>query len=87
MAKHDGTQALRLLVQEGCCGFGYAMAMAKREPEDGELHVDANGIDVYVDEATVDMIDGASIAWNEGVFGAGFTIENPNEPDDASCGC
>lgn len=87
MDKHEGTQALRLLIQEGCCGFGYAMAMAKRDPEDGERVVESNGVDVYLDDATLDRVHGAEISWNEGVFGAGFAIENPNEPEDAACGC
>lgn len=87
MANHEGTQALRLLIQEGCCGFAYAMAMAKRAPEDGELHVTSNGVDVYVDEWAVEMIEGAEISWNEGVFGAGFAVENPNEPEEDACGC
>lgn len=87
MDQHEGTQALRLLVQEGCCGFAYAMAMAKRDPEDGEIHVNSNGVDVYVDEWATDMIQGAEISWTEGVFGAGFAVDNPNEPDDGACGC
>lgn len=87
MSEHDGTKALRLLVQEGCCGFGYAMAMAKREAEEGERVVESNGVTVYLDEASLDIIQGAKVSWNEGLFGEGFSIENPNEPEQAGCGC
>lgn len=80
-------QALRMLVKEGCCGFGYALAMADREAQESEHVVEENGVTVYLDDATLARIEGATIAWNEGVFGAGFTIENPNEPEDAGCGC
>ncbi len=87
MDEHEGTQGLRLVVQEGCCGFGYALAMAKRDAEKTERVIEANGVTVYVDEAALDRVRGAEIAWTEGVFGSGFSIENPNEPEDASCGC
>jgi iron-sulfur cluster assembly accessory protein len=83
----DDVQALRMLAQEGCCGYGYALAMAKREPEETEHVVDANGVTVYLDDQTLERVRGATIAWTEGVFGAGFTIENPNEPDEGACGC
>lgn len=87
MSEHEGTKALRLLVQEGCCGMGYAMAMAKREAEEGECVVESNGVTVYLDEANLDLIEGAKVSWNEGIFGEGFSIENPNEPENAGCGC
>lgn len=87
MAEHEGTQALRLLVQGGCCGMQYAMAMAKREAEASERVVTSNGIRVYVDEEAVDLIDGTTVDWTEGVFGAGFHVDNPNADAAGGCGC
>lgn len=88
MDQQDEVQALRLLAQGGCCGMQYAMAMADREPSDDERAVEANGITIYLDEETLELVQGSTVGWTDGVFGAGFTFENPNvEAEGGSCGC
>lgn len=87
MEQDEGIEALRMLVQGGCCGMQYAMAMARREADAGERVVSSNGIDVYVDEEVVELLTGTTIDFEETVFGRGFTVSNPNVDQGGSCGC
>ncbi len=46
----------------------------------GDLEVASNGVTLFMDKATARRADGLSIDFVEGPEGAGFRIENPNEP-------
>ena len=52
-------------------------------PEDRVL--EANGIKVYVDGQSVDLLKGAQIDYVDTLMGAGFTVNNPNAV--SACGC
>lgn len=76
---------LRVYVYSGgCSGFRYGMMLEDAPtPEDHTL--DANGIKVYVDGKSVDLLKGAQIDYVDTLMGAGFTVNNPNAV--AACGC
>ncbi|MDI3291185.1 Grx4 family monothiol glutaredoxin [Polyangium sp. 15x6] len=58
--------------------FEYGLYFGPRA--EGDVEVDAGGITVLVDKASARRADGVSIDFVDGPEGAGFKIENPNEP-------
>ena len=76
---------LRVYVYSGgCSGFRYGM-MLEDAPTPEDRVLDANGIKVYVDGQSVDLLKGAQIDYVDTLMGAGFTVNNPNAV--AACGC
>lgn len=58
--------------------FEYGLYFGPRA--EGDVEVDAGGITVLVDKASARRADGVFIDFVDGPEGAGFKIENPNEP-------
>ncbi|MDC3958156.1 Grx4 family monothiol glutaredoxin [Polyangium jinanense] len=58
--------------------FEYGLYFGPRA--EGDIEVDAGGITVLVDKGSARRADGVSIDFVDGPEGAGFKIENPNEP-------
>ena len=69
---------LRVYVYSGgCSGFRYGMMLEDAPtPEDNILN--ANGIKVYVDGQSIDLLQGSQIDYVDTLMGAGFTVNNPN---------
>jgi iron-sulfur cluster assembly accessory protein len=80
----EGDVGLRVGVRGGgCSGFQYALALDERRDDD---HVfDASGIQVLVDPASLQYVDGSTVDFTESFQGSGFEVSNPNVV--ASCGC
>jgi iron-sulfur cluster assembly accessory protein len=76
---------LRVYVYSGgCSGFKYGMMIEDAPtPEDKMLEV--NGVKVYVDGKSIDLLHGSQIDYVDTLMGAGFTVNNPNAV--AACGC
>jgi iron-sulfur cluster assembly protein len=68
----------------GCSGFRYGM-MLEDAPTAEDRILEANGVKVYVDGSSVDLLKGSSIDYVDTLMGAGFTVNNPNAV--AACGC
>ena len=77
--------ALRVFVSGGgCSGFQYGMALENNiRPTD--LSFEYDGVQLVVDEVSIQYLMGATIDYVESVMGSGFKIENPNAV--SSCGC
>ena len=76
---------LRVYVYSGgCSGFRYGM-MLEDAPTDEDRVLQANGVRVYVDGKSVDLLQGSQIDYVDTLMGAGFTVNNPNAV--AACGC
>ncbi len=76
---------LRVYVYSGgCSGFRYGM-MLEDAPTTEDRILDANGVKVYVDGKSVDLLQGSQIDYVDTLMGAGFTVNNPNAV--AACGC
>jgi iron-sulfur cluster assembly protein len=76
---------LRVYVYSGgCSGFRYGM-MIEDAPSAEDQVVESQGIRVYVDTQSVDLIRGSQIDYVDTLMGAGFTVNNPNAV--AACGC
>jgi iron-sulfur cluster assembly protein len=77
--------ALRVFISGGgCSGYQYGMAL-ENNFRDSDLIIDSEGIQVVVDEVSINYLNGATIDYVEDVRGSGFKIENPNAM--SSCGC
>ncbi|MFI5227116.1 MAG: iron-sulfur cluster insertion protein ErpA [Candidatus Limnocylindrales bacterium] len=76
---------LRVYVYSGgCSGFRYGM-MIEDSPAEGDNLLQANGVRVYVDGKSIDLLKGSEIDYVDTLMGAGFTVNNPNAV--AACGC
>jgi len=77
---------LRLYVQQGgCAGLSYGMRF-EHEPEDGDTIFERHGLRVFVDDASIDYIEGSVLNYEGGLQGAGFHVENPNVVSECGCG-
>jgi iron-sulfur cluster assembly protein/iron-sulfur cluster insertion protein len=77
--------ALRVAVRPGgCSGFSYEMFFDTDVAADDRL-TDEAGVRVVVDEASAELLQGATLDYKDGLQGAGFAIDNPNA--QRSCGC
>ncbi len=77
--------ALRVAVRPGgCSGFSYEMFFDTDVAADDRLS-EEQGVRVVVDEASAELLQGATLDYKDGLQGAGFAIENPNA--QRSCGC
>ena len=80
--------ALRVYVAGGgCCGVNFGMAL-DNNIRDVDTTFDINGVQVVVDEVSIDYLRGASIDFvNDPVRGAGFAVDSPNaKGGECSCG-
>ncbi len=77
--------ALRVFVSGGgCSGYQYGMALENNIREQ-DLQADFHGVQVVVDEVSINYLRGATVDYVDGLMGTGFKIENPNAV--AACGC
>jgi iron-sulfur cluster assembly protein len=77
---------LRLYVQQGgCAGLSYGMRF-EHEPEPDDTITEHAGLRVFVDAASMDYIEGSVLAYEGGLQGAGFHVENPNVVSECGCG-
>src|SRR5918911_1623332 len=76
---------LRVYVYSGgCSGYRYGM-MLEDAPTEADRVLEANGVRVYVDENSIQYLQGSQIDYVDTLMGAGFTVNNPNAV--SACGC
>jgi iron-sulfur cluster assembly accessory protein len=86
--------ALRIYVAGGgCSGVNFGMAL-DNNIRDVDTTFEANGVQVVVDEVSIDYLRGASIDFvNDPVRGAGFAVDSPSaqshshEHGEGECAC
>lgn len=78
-------QGLRIsVVGGGCSGFQYSMAFEnKQQMLDKTYQFD--GLQVFIDQASLLYLDGAEVDYVETMEGSGFKFSNPNV--QTTCGC
>ena len=85
LATEPGALGLRFGVKRtGCSGWGYEVELA-RESRDGDSVSEQDGVRVYVDAASLAMVDGTTIDFVRKGLNHEFVFENPNAA--AACGC
>jgi len=77
---------LRILVETGgCAGYQYKMGLVSdAEPDD--TVVERNGVRVFVDNKSHELLAGTTVDFVVALEGSGFTFENPNATSSCSCG-
>ena len=70
------------VVGGGCSGFKYAMGLTDERFEDDRIFADA----VIIDEASLEVLNGSVISYQDHLTGAQFVIDNPNVASGCGCG-
>jgi iron-sulfur cluster assembly protein len=73
------------VVGGGCSGFSYSMAF-ETSPNMLDKTYSFDGLKVFVDQASLLYLEGASVDYVESLEGAGFKFENPNVKSTCGCG-
>ena len=68
----------------GCSGFQYDFSIDQNLQDDDLVFV-THGVEVVVDEMSLELIDNAELDYVQDLMGSYFAITNPNAT--ASCGC
>ena len=85
-AEGDPELSLRIAVKRsGCSGYAYDMYFdTVVDPSD--VVSDIDDVRVLIDGSSIEMVNGAIVDFkDDGLSGAGFSIDNPNST--GSCGC
>lgn len=76
---------LRLAVSGGgCSGFQYGFTFDDERHDDDQAFA-RDGVELVVDEVSLELLNGAEIDFVEDMMGAYFQVRNPNAA--SSCGC
>ena len=73
------------VVGGGCSGFSYSMAF-ETKPGLLDKTYSFDGLSVFVDQASMLYLDGASVDYVETLEGSGFKFDNPNVKSTCGCG-
>jgi iron-sulfur cluster assembly accessory protein len=73
------------VVGGGCSGFQYSMDFEK-QPGEGDMAFEQDGIRFFVDPMSAMYLQGVTIDYVQGLQGAGFKFENPNAKSTCGCG-
>jgi iron-sulfur cluster insertion protein len=68
----------------GCSGFQYDFSIDQKRNGD-DIVFTAHGVDVVVDDISIELIDHAELDYVQDLMGSYFAVTNPNAT--ASCGC
>lgn len=76
---------LRLAVSGGgCSGFQYGFSFDDTRTDE-DVVFERDGIQLVIDEVSLELVKGAEIDFVEDMIGASFQVKNPNAA--SSCGC
>lgn len=73
------------VVGGGCSGFSYSMAF-ENNPGFLDKSYSFDGLQVFVDQASMLYLDGAEVDYVETLEGSGFKFNNPNVKSTCGCG-
>ena len=77
---------LRIMVEAGgCAGYKYMMGLVD-EAEADDTVIEREGVRVFVDMKSHELLAGTTIDFVVALEGSGFTFENPNAKSSCSCG-
>jgi len=77
---------LRIMVETGgCAGYKYMMGLVN-EAEPDDTVIERDGVRVFVDMKSHELLAGTTIDFVVALEGSGFTFENPNAKSSCSCG-
>jgi iron-sulfur cluster assembly accessory protein len=73
------------VVGGGCSGFSYSMAFENQQNMLDKTYK-YEGLNVFIDQASLLYLDGAEVDYVESLEGAGFKFNNPNVKSTCGCG-
>jgi len=77
---------LRIMVEAGgCAGYKYMMGLVS-EAEPDDTVIERDGVKLFVDTKSHELLAGTTIDFVVALEGSGFTFENPNAKSSCSCG-
>ena len=86
LLKQEKKQALRISVLPGgCSGYQYGMELDDKTTEE-DIVISEKGVKIFVDKASIMMLNGANVDCMDSLQGAGFKIENPHAKSTCGCG-
>ena len=81
----DPVGGVRIQVEVGgCAGYKYMMGLVDAAHPDDTI-IERDGVHVFVDANSHDLLNGTTIDFVVALEGSGFTFDNPNAT--SSCGC
>ena len=69
----------------GFAGFSYGMFF-DNQVRTGDYVSDVDGVNVLIDDETLEMVAGAQVDYVDSLLGRGFTVKNPNAASTCGCG-
>lgn len=82
----EPVSGLRIMVEAGgCAGYKYMMGLVA-EASDDDTVIERDGVRVFVDNKSHELLAGTVIDYVVALEGSGFTFENPNAKSSCSCG-
>jgi len=82
----DPVDGLRIMVDAGgCAGYQYKMGLV-REANPDDTVIEQDGVKLFVDNGSHELLAGTTIDYVVAVQGSGFTFDNPNAQSSCSCG-
>ncbi|CAG0946664.1 Iron-sulfur cluster insertion protein ErpA [Gammaproteobacteria bacterium] len=88
LIRDEGNPNLKLRVfisGGGCSGFQYGFTFDENS-EEGDTHVENQGVTLLVDPMSIQYLAGAEIDYKEDLEGARFVIRNPGAATTCGCG-
>ena len=77
---------LRLSVRKtGCSGFAYVVNYAESQ-QPGDTVFEDRGVRVFVDSASLDLLDGTTVDFVKEGLNEAFRFRNPNVKGECGCG-
>lgn len=80
----DGLVMRVAILGGGCSGFQYTFDFDRAINDDDHVF-ERDGVQVVVDDVSLDLLAGAQLDYKEELIGSYFAVENPNA--SSSCGC
>jgi iron-sulfur cluster insertion protein len=87
IVEREGNPALNLRIAVsggGCSGFQYGFTLDDAVNDDDRVFTH-EGVNVVVDEISLELLAGAEVDYVTAMIGSSFQIRNPNA--SSSCGC
>ena len=86
LAGQPSGKFVRLAVNAGgCSGFSYAFDLDDRREADDVLF-GQEGAGLVVDPASLDLLSGSVVDFEESLSGSAFKVKNPNATSGCGCG-
>jgi len=73
------------VVGGGCSGFSYSMAF-ENQPNMLDKTYNYDGLQLFIDQASLLYLDGAEVDYVETLEGSGFKFNNPQVKSTCGCG-